>query len=664
MGSGIAQKMAQEGLRVILADVSDEAAQRGLAIITNLLKQGVEKGVFTDEKVSETLGNLKVTSNMEDMANCDLIVEAIFEDIEAKGQLFKKLDGICGEKTIFATNTSSFYVQKLAEYTKRPDRVIGMHYFYHPAKNRLLEVIPHEGTSDQTRDMALLIGKLHGKTTILVKDAPGFAVNRFFVPFLTHSIRLLEEGAANIKTIEEGAKRAFSIGMGPFELMNVTGIPIALHSSTTFGQELGDFYTPPELLGTKVKEKTPWDIVGDIEEDKIQYVMDYLYGVTLGVAAALADEGVTSIEDADRGAKIGLRWRYGPFELINKVGVAKTYDLVKKVSEKYPSFKTPGLLERQAKAGNPFEFRYVDLEVKGGIATITINRPEAMNALIPALVDQLENKFGEAEADANVKAIVIQGAGKAFVAGADIKFFVGNIKAGTIEKSVAFTEQGHKLFRRFETSPKLTIALVDGLSLGGGSELALACQAIVATPQGSFGFPETGIGIYPGLGGMIRTRLHAGKEMAKYYVFTGKTIRAADAYDLGIVTKLVDPEDIDAAINEIVSAGKFDKYRPRQIPERFKEQIEACSDENIQKALGGEAPSGVSAAFAKKFLEILAIKAPLALKTSNELIDAQSKTSIDEAIKLELGRLVEIFATEDALIGLQSVGKAPEFKGR
>jgi enoyl-CoA hydratase/3-hydroxyacyl-CoA dehydrogenase len=539
-----------------------------------------------------------------------------------------------------------------------------MHYFYHPAKNRLLEVIPHSGTAESALELALLIGKLHGKTTITVKDTTGFAVNRFFVPFLTHSIRLLEEGATNIPTIEEGAKRAFSIGMGPFELMNITGIPIALHSSKTFGEELGPFYGAPALLIKKTEEKTLWDLTGDIEEDKIQDVMDYLCGVTLGVAAVAADEGVADIEDIDRGAKIGLRWRYGPFELINKIGVEKTYELVKKITEKYPSFKMPELLIGQARERKPFEFKFVDLEVKNDIATITLNRPEAMNALIPAVVEQLEQKFSEAEADRNIKAIVIRGAGKAFVAGADIKFFVDNIKAGTIEKSVAFTEQGHKLFRRFETSSKLTIAVVDGLSLGGGSELAFACRAIVATPAGSFGFPETGIGIYPGLGGMIRTRLHMGKELAKYYVFTGKTLKAAEAYELGIVNKLVGPEDTDAAVKELVSAKLQDKYHSRAIPEEFRHQQDICSDENIQKVLNKEIPAGVSKESAEKFMSILEAKAPLALKTVNELMDAQSRVSIDEAIDMELGRLVEIFSTEDALTGLQSVGKNPKFSGR
>ena len=270
-----------------------------------------------------------------------------------------------------------------------------------------------------------------------------------------------------------------------------------------------------------------------------------VYGVCLGVAASLVDEGVATIEDTDRGAKIGLRWIMGPFEIINKIGVERTYAAVEAMTQKYADFKMPQILARQKELGKPFDFRFVDLEIKGPIATITLNRPEAMNALNETVVAQLDERFSEAEKNPDVRAIVFRGAGKAFVAGADIRYFVKKIKADRIQDIIEFTRKGHELFLRIENSAKPTIAILDGLSMGGGSELALACQAIIATPAGSMGFPETGIGIYPGLGGMLRTARMAGPKLAKYYVFTGATISAQDALELGIVTELVLPAEID-----------------------------------------------------------------------------------------------------------------------
>ena len=248
MGRGIAQKIAQEGLNVVMIDIKDEFVQRGLDTIKGLLGEAVERKIFTPEKVDEIISRINATTDFNAIADADLVIEAVFEDKQVKSDLFKKLDALCGEKTILATNTSSFFVRDFAKLVNRPDRFVGYHYFFHPAKNRLLEVIPHDGTSQDTLEKALLAAKLHGKTSILVKDAPGFAVNRFFVPFLNEATRMLEEGLANIPTIEEASKRAFKIGMGAFVLMNVTGVPIALHAATTLGEELGMFYAPSATL--------------------------------------------------------------------------------------------------------------------------------------------------------------------------------------------------------------------------------------------------------------------------------------------------------------------------------------------------------------------------------------------------------------------------------
>ena len=664
MGSGIAQKMAQEGLNVVMVDIKEEFVERGLGTIKKLLQEGVERKIFKPEQVDEILSRIKGTTDFAEAADADLVVEAVFEDKKVKADLFKKLDQTCTDKTILATNTSSYYVHEFAKQTSRPDRFVGLHYFYHPAKNRLLEVIPHDGTSEDTIEKSLLVAKLHGKTSIVVKDAPGFAVNRFFVPFLNEAARMLEENVANIPTIEEAAKQAFKIGMGPFELMNVTGIPIAVHSSTTLGNELGPFYATAATLKAQMEKNENWSLEGAVDEAKIASIMDRFYGVCLGVAAALVDEGVASIEDTDRGAKIGLRWIMGPFEIMNKIGVERTFKAVEAITKKYPDFKMPEILAKQNALGQAFEFKFVDLDIKDSIATITLNRPEAMNALNETVVAQIDDCFTEAENHPDVKAIVFQGAGKAFVAGADIKYFIDKIKTNQIPDIVDFTRRGHELFLRIENSDKLTIALLDGLALGGGSELALTCQTIVATPAGSLGFTETGIGIFPGLGGMLRTARMVGPDLAKYYMFTGATISAQDAHALGMVTKLVSPSDVDAAVQELVASGKPDKYREREIPEKFKPFAIACNQDNVTRLLSGKKPEGVSEDLAARAAKIIGFKAPIALKISNEIIDQQIGKSMKDAVEIELGRLNDIFSTADALEGLSSVGRRrPEFKG-
>jgi enoyl-CoA hydratase/3-hydroxyacyl-CoA dehydrogenase len=407
-----------------------------------------------------------------------------------------------------------------------------------------------------------------------------------------------------------------------------------------------------------------WDLSGDVDESKLPAVVDRFYGVCLGVAAALVDEGVASIEDTDRGAKIGLRWSMGPFEIMNRIGIDKTYAAVKAIVDRYPDFKMPGILERQKELGKPFDFNFIDLEVKDGVAYITINRPEAMNALNETVVSQLGDRFSEAENNPKVKAVVFRGAGKAFVAGADIRYFVDKIKSDRIQDIYNFTRKGQDVLLNIENSEKLTIALLDGLSLGGGSELALACQAVIATPAASLGFPETGIGIFPGMGGMARMGRIAGPELAKYYVFTGKIIDAEDAKELGLVTRLVAPSEVDTAITGQIKEGRPEKYLERRLPEKFQPFVAMCTKANVQNLLSGMPPAGATEELAAKTAKIISTKAPIALKMVNDIIDQQTGKSISEAVDIEMAYLNRIFSTADALEGLSTMGrKKPDFKG-
>ncbi|MEN8211986.1 MAG: 3-hydroxyacyl-CoA dehydrogenase NAD-binding domain-containing protein [Thermodesulfobacteriota bacterium] len=648
MGSGIAQKIAQEGINVVLLDIKDEFVSNGLGTIKSLLQNGIKRKIFTQDQVDEILTRINGTTDLNAVADADIVIEAIFEDRQVKTQLFQNLDNICSEKTIFATNTSTFYVSEFAEQIQRPDKFIGLHYFFHPAKNRLLEVIPHSGTSNDTIEKALLFAKLHGKTAITVKDAPGFAINRFFIPSSNEACRMLQEGLGNIPTIEEASKRAFGIGMGSLEILNVTGIPLAVHASKSLGDELGLFYQTPDILKSQMEKNEDWDLVnGEVEEDKIQAIVDRFHGICLGVAATLVDEGVATIEETDIGAKVGLKWSKGPFEIMNHIGIEKTCEVVQAMTQKYPGFKMPEILVNQQKIGQPFKFNVVDLQIKEEIAYITINRPDAMNSLNEAVVEQLSEKFLAAENNPEVKAIVFQGAGKAFVAGADIQFFVDKINNNKIKDIEIFTRKGHELFLKIENCSKKTIAILDGLSLGGGSELALTCQFIVATQSGSMGFPETGIGIIPGLGGMLRTERQLGAGLAKYYVFTGKSISAKAAHDLGIVYKIVQPTEMLETVREIIGLVDYDKYRKRNIPAKFTELAAECNPENI-----------------KNFVKTLGSKSPIALKMANEVMDKQIDMSIEQAVEFELSQLDTLFNTKDAHEGLSSVGKRkPVFKG-
>jgi len=480
MGSGIAQKIAQEGFEAVLVDVSEELAQKGMQRIKSMLDEAVERKIFTPGQVERILARIKPTADRSALADCDIVIEAVFEDEKVKRELFAELDTICKPDCIFATNTSSLLVSSLADATKRPQRFLGLHYFYHPAKNRLLEVIPGKKTSPDVLAAAEKFATLHAKTHITVKDAPGFAVNRFFVPWLNEATRLLEEGLANPATIDAAAKLTFGIGMGPFQLMNVTGIPIAYHSCCSLGEKLGPFYGPSDALKKQFESGKEWDLTGDVKEALFEAVSRRLLAVVFYVVSQMLDEGVATIRDIDIGARVGLRWRKGPFELMNERGISDSYWLVFDVHRRY-GLPIPRSISEQHLHYRLWPMEYVTYSRRGEVAFITFRRPEALNALNEEVIAQFEAAVERALSDEAAQGVVVHGTGgKAFIAGADINFFVENIEADRFDAIYALTERGHRLLRRIETSPKRFVAAVDGFALGGGLEIALACHTIVA----------------------------------------------------------------------------------------------------------------------------------------------------------------------------------------
>ncbi len=655
MGSGIVQKTAQSGIEVVMVDINDEYVQRGMDNIKKTLEKGVEKKIFRPEQAEGILSKITGTTDKSAVSDCDLVIEVIFENLEIKKQLFKELDGICGENTILASNTSSFAITELAAATNRPDRFIGLHFFYHPAMNRLLEIIPGEQTSEAAIELGNSYSNMIGKTGIAVKDKPGFAVNRFFVPWLNEAARLHGEGIS-IPTIDETCKKVFKIGMGPFLLMNVTGVPIAAHTTESLGQQINGFYATCPKLQEQFESKKEWNLEeGEVDESRAQEVEERMLGAVFSVACELVSEGVCSVEDTDRGAKIGLRWSKGPFEMMNRYGIEKSYEIVNNFVGKYDEIGMPSMLQAQFDKKENFEFSMIDLSVKDGIATILFNRPEAMNAINEQVMNQLNARFTEAEGNPDVKAIVLEGAGKAFVAGADIGYFVKKIQSDAIDDIVKFTSYGHSVLNKIDNSEKLVIIKLDGLAMGGGVEIALAGDCIVATEKGSIALPETGIGIFPGLGGTQRTTRYVGKELAKYLVLTGKTLGAQEAKEIGLVEYVFDSAEVDGKIKELVASGDvITKANKGEVAlnEKHVALKTYFDNSNLEKLLTKDESLDEQGA---KLAKTIGFKAPIAIKMANQIIDEGAELELKDGLKKELDNLSTIFATKDALEGLKSV---------
>ena len=671
MGSGIAQKSAQEQFNVQMVDREEQWVNRGEKIISDFLEEAIERRIFRPDQVESIKNRITGVVGTENVApDTDLVIEAVFEDFDIKTAVFRTLDKVCDEKTILASNTSSLSVNELAKATGRPDRFVGLHFFYHPAKNRLIEIIPAETTSAESLNAVEQYCKTMGKVVIICKDRPGFVVNRFFVPWLNEACHLLDEGVASIAQIDSVAEKAFNIGMGPFALMNLTGPAIALHATNYLSEQLNcSRYSGAKSLRDTIENSGMWEIGEDTEcnEDIAEIIRERLLGQVFAVSSQIVEEEICSIEDVDRGAKVGLRWAEGPFEIANKIGIKEAIRMAKSYSE-LAGFKLPLWMEEKEEL---FKFNYIDIDINGKIAKIKLNRPEAMNALNESLVEQLGSALDLLNSRDDIDTIVLEGAGKAFVAGADVKFFVDKINQDDIKEIYDFTAYGHEVLNKLEKSEKTTIALTTGLALGGGLELALSCDYRIGTRRSQFRFPETSIGIFPGLGGTQRTPRICGIEAARYAILAGNFLDSETASALGIITHLVESSDIPNIITEISLEGKPENKYPAEPKDKNHPAslfaMKFYKNENMSKIMSGKIPDNFEEDNKKvvRQMKSLSFTAPIALEIANQLLNDAISTGddLDRGLNLELAQLNTIFESKDALEGLSALieGRRPKY---
>jgi 3-hydroxybutyryl-CoA dehydrogenase len=239
MGNGIAQVAAQAGFNVVMRDIEDRFVQGGIKNIDKFLAKSVEKGKMTADQKNTVMGRIKGTTKIEDMKSCDFFIEAVLEVMDLKKEVFKALDEMCGPDVILSTNTSSMSITEIATATKRADRVVGMHFFNPVPLMKLVEVVRGHFTSDATVATCMDLVKKMGKEGVEVKkDVPAFIVNRLMIPHFIEAMTLLEEGVASKEDIDKAAKLGLNYPMGPFELMDLTGLDINLNVNEYLRKEL------------------------------------------------------------------------------------------------------------------------------------------------------------------------------------------------------------------------------------------------------------------------------------------------------------------------------------------------------------------------------------------------------------------------------------------
>lgn len=254
MGSGIAEVAAKGGFDVLVREVDERAVEAGRGRIEGSLARALKREKITAEDRDEVLGRVRFTTEIEALADRDIVIEAVIEELAVKNELFGTLDGLCPDHTIFATNTSSLTVSEMAAAVERPDRVVGLHFFNPVPVMKLVEVVRTIATSDETWERSQAFARALGKEPITAGDRSGFVVNLLLVPYMLDAIRQLERGVASIEDIDKGMVLGYRYPIGPLRLGDLVGHDVRLGIAEYLASTLGPRFEPPQLLRDMVAE--------------------------------------------------------------------------------------------------------------------------------------------------------------------------------------------------------------------------------------------------------------------------------------------------------------------------------------------------------------------------------------------------------------------------
>ena len=635
MGASLAQAYAQSGFNIGLVDVSDEILERALQTIDSELKAGEKAGIFSPSQVEEIKGRILATTSCEQACRgkkLDLVIETATEDIEIKKEIFRKLDKLCARDVVLASNTSSLDVNILANETNRPDKVVWMHYFYLPHKNRAGEFAGTYTASKESIDKAAKYMKLAGKVaTPILSSRKGGAADVIFVSLLLEAARMVDDGF-DIPSVEAAGKKAFSMPMGFLSLMDANGIPLGIHTMYSFSDSSNpddplykaydNFFAPPEsyerLLDEyqKAEDKSSVRWVSEDEaktEATDLMLIDTLKHRFLAVAfmtsVEVVEAGIIEMDEVDRLCQNAFLWKEGPFSLMNKMGMMEVMRIVTERMElshrKEINFPIPKLLIEQVQKGEPWPLKLTPIifsvEQNGRAARIMISSPGTSNALDNRVFEGLKASFKKANEDNKVKVIIFDSAPiKTFIAGANVSYFIRIIREGNwqgLKKDVAFWHDF--VFHGMTGGGKPKIAVVDGAAIGGGAEVALAFaldpdSIVITTERTSYSFPEVRLGIYPGLRGTLTLpqiiyKAKGDAELAvalsRYYILSGGVATSSPELlkYLGLADLLVPARRRDDVVEKLAQAIMDNDGKPLT-----REQVAALKIEELPSELSSK----------------------------------------------------------------------------
>jgi enoyl-CoA hydratase / 3-hydroxyacyl-CoA dehydrogenase len=600
-----AKVLAPTGTPVVVVDISAEALEAGRAKLEKKVARGVKSGAFKPEQGEQITGNVTFTSDYDELAGADLVVEAATEDERIKGKIFTQLEASCPDDALLLSNSSHLEPEVIFAPIQRKGRTAVVHYFFPAERNRALEIVPGADTDRETTEFLLAFYDAIGKVAVEVQSRYGYAIDPLFEGLLETAAHLVEAGVATSKQVDTVAMRALGLGIGPFTAHNLTGgNPITAHGLAELEQKVNPWFSPPASLLKLVEAGEGWETPARGEEVEVPAdveakVSDALRATYYGLACEVIDAGLLAPSDLDMLAEIALVID-APFSAMNRLGTRETLELVRTFAaanvgrEGFPVAKC---LVAQGESGAPWPIEQVQRRDTDGVAVLTIRRPKVLNALNAEVFAELERKANEIEADDSVQAAVITGHGtKAFVSGADVGFLA---KIETPQQGIDTSLNSQRPLNRIQAMNKPVVAALNGLAFGGGNELAMSCTARVCVEglRVLAGQPEPNLGIIPGAGGTQRLPRLIGLEAAAELLRTGKPISSARAVELGLVREQVPadqllPRAVELARQLACGEAKAEPMHtgpmpdlPAKLPEVELGHLSRAVDEIIQRVI-------------------------------------------------------------------------------
>ncbi|MGD2145190.1 MAG: 3-hydroxyacyl-CoA dehydrogenase/enoyl-CoA hydratase family protein [Anaerolineae bacterium] len=533
--------------RLYLVDVVEDALAKAKERFEGYAQKGVEKKKLRPEKVEAVLGNIVYTTDYNSLEKCGLVIEAATEDVELKKSIFSQLESIVADDAIMTSNTSGIPADQIFSHLKHPERTTVTHFFAPAWRGIGVEVINWKGADKRVIDFLLWFMAQTGKAPVVTRNVFSFLLNRLFETWVSEAAWMLEKATCReIDYVSEEFLRA-----GSFYVTGVGGgNPLTFASQTRRVAE-SPAYAPTRYLlsvaqwafnrpGTQV----------DVAPALAEWIRMRFLGTVFSQAFDIADRHIGTRTDLNFGSVIALAYRKGVFDFMADLGPEKVTSIMQEFDAERPGFPQP---TRPIEEYLEFP-RDILVDQMEGVTILTIRRPQVANALSDHTCNEILAELKKGAEDPSVRGFVITGYGlRAFCAGADIGGFVATF--GNHEKGQALSRGNSEVLEAIDGSEKPVVAALNGLAMGGGTELAMRCHSVVALETAFLQLPEIRLGMIPGMGGVVIPYRKWPQAAAKFHAMIGKAERMTveEAVEIGVVNKTASsfPDLIEAAIAEV-----------------------------------------------------------------------------------------------------------------